>query len=89
MVPKDEDELADMLFTAMKWNGPIAVRFPRGLGPGTPVKDVPRAIAVGKAELLQHGDHDRVVMPSSHSARLFRWQKKSPANWKAKVSAPR
>ena len=62
MVPKDEDELADMLFTAMKWNGPIAVRFPRGLGPGTPVKDVPRAIAIGKAELLQHGDHDRVAI---------------------------
>ena len=62
MVPKDEDELADMLFTAMKWNGPIAVRFARGLGPGTPVKDVPRAIAIGKAELLQHGDHDRVAI---------------------------
>src|SRR5271168_3163604 len=62
MVPKDEDELADMLFTAMQWNGPIAVRFPRGLGPGTPVKDVPRALAVGKAELLQHGDQDRVAI---------------------------
>src|SRR5450755_4118390 len=62
MVPKDEDELADMLFTAMKWNGPIAVRYPRGLGPGTPVKDVPRTIPVGKAELLQHSDHDRVAI---------------------------
>jgi 1-deoxy-D-xylulose-5-phosphate synthase len=62
MVPKDEDELADMLFTAMKWDGPIAVRFPRGLGPGTPVKDVPRAITIGKAELLQHGDYDRVAI---------------------------
>lgn len=62
MVPKDEDELADMLFTAMKWEGPIAVRFPRGLGPGTPVKDVPRALAIGKAELLQHGDRDRVAI---------------------------
>jgi 1-deoxy-D-xylulose-5-phosphate synthase len=62
MVPKDEDELADMLFTAMQWNGPIAVRYPRGLGPGTPVKDVPRAIPVGKAELLQHSDHDRVAI---------------------------
>jgi 1-deoxy-D-xylulose-5-phosphate synthase len=62
MVPKDEDELADMLFTAMKWNGPIAVRFPRGLGPGTPVKDVPRAVTIGKAELLQHGDNDRVAI---------------------------
>jgi 1-deoxy-D-xylulose-5-phosphate synthase len=62
MVPKDEDELADMLFTAMQWNGPIAVRYPRGLGPGTPVKAVPRAIPVGKAELLQHSDHDRVAI---------------------------
>jgi 1-deoxy-D-xylulose-5-phosphate synthase len=51
-----------MLFTAKLWNGPIAVRYPRGLGPGTPVKDVPRAIAVGKAELLQHSDHDRVAI---------------------------
>ena len=62
MVPKDEDELADMLFTAMQWEGPIAVRYPRWLGPGTPVKDVPRAIPVGKAELLQHSDHDRVAI---------------------------
>jgi 1-deoxy-D-xylulose-5-phosphate synthase len=61
MVPKDEDELADMLFTAMQHNGPIAVRYPRGVGPGTPVKDVPRAIPIGQAELLQHGEHDRVA----------------------------
>jgi len=62
MVPKDEDELADMLFTAMQHNGPIAVRFPRGVGPGTPVKDVPRAIPIGQAELLQHGENDRVAI---------------------------
>jgi 1-deoxy-D-xylulose-5-phosphate synthase len=62
MVPKDEDELADMLFTAMQHNGPIAVRFPRGVGPGTPVKDVPRAIPIGEAELLQHGENDRVAI---------------------------
>lgn len=62
MVPKDEDELADMLFTAMQHNGPIAVRYPRGVGPGTPVKDVPRALPIGKAELLQHNEHDRVAI---------------------------
>src|SRR5581483_6816029 len=62
MVPKNEDELADMLFTAMQWDGPIAVRYPRGVGPGTPVKDVPRAIPIGKAELLQHGENDRVAI---------------------------
>jgi 1-deoxy-D-xylulose-5-phosphate synthase len=62
MVAKDEDELADMLFTAMQWEGPVAVRYPRGVGPGTPVKDVPKAIPIGKAELLQHSDDDQVAI---------------------------
>lgn len=62
MAPKDEDELADMLYTAMQYNGPIAIRYPRGVGPGTAVKDVPKAIAIGKAELLQHGEKDRVAI---------------------------
>jgi 1-deoxy-D-xylulose-5-phosphate synthase len=62
MVPKDEDELADMLFTAMQYDGPVAIRYPRGVGPGTPVKDVPRAIPIGKAELLQHSENDRVAI---------------------------
>jgi len=62
MDPKDEDELADMLYTAMLYDGPIALRYPRGIGPGTAVKDVPRAIPIGKAELLQHSERDRVTI---------------------------
>src|SRR5215469_6044033 len=62
MVPKDEDELADMLQTALEHPGPSAIRYPRGVGPGTPVKDMPRAIPIGKAELLQHGEQDQVAI---------------------------
>jgi 1-deoxy-D-xylulose-5-phosphate synthase len=62
MSPKDEDELADMLFTAMEYDGPVAIRYPRGTGPGTPVKDVPRAIPIGRAELLQENGNDRVAI---------------------------
>ncbi len=62
MAPKDEDEMADMLFTAMHWDGPIAIRYPRGVGPGTPVKDVPSLIPIGKAELIQNSDNDRVAI---------------------------
>ncbi len=62
MVPKDEDELADMMFTAMQHAGPIAIRYPRGIGPGTAVKDVPRAIPIGKAEVLQHTENSRVAI---------------------------
>jgi 1-deoxy-D-xylulose-5-phosphate synthase len=34
MVPKDEDELADMMYTAMLHDGPSAIRYPRGTGAG-------------------------------------------------------
>jgi 1-deoxy-D-xylulose-5-phosphate synthase len=56
MVPKDEDELADMLYTAMLHKGPSAVRYPRGAGPGTPVKEHPVALPIGKAEVIADGE---------------------------------
>ncbi len=37
MAPKDENELRNMLYTAMEYNGPIAVRYPRGSATGVPV----------------------------------------------------
>src|ERR1700739_4465060 len=55
MVPKDEDELADMLYTAMLHNGPAAVRYPRGNGPGVKPKEQPRALAIGVAEVIKDG----------------------------------
>ena len=55
MDPKDEDELQDMMFTALEHNGPSAIRYPRGTGPGTPLKDVPVALAIGKAEIIRDG----------------------------------
>ena len=55
MAPKDEDELADMLQTGLEHDGPSAVRYPRGAGPGTVVKDQPVALPIGKAEVLHDG----------------------------------
>ncbi|MGA3370398.1 MAG: 1-deoxy-D-xylulose-5-phosphate synthase [Terracidiphilus sp.] len=55
MAPKDEDELADMMVTALQLPGPSAIRYPRGVGPGAPRKLEPQPIAVGKAEILQDG----------------------------------
>jgi 1-deoxy-D-xylulose-5-phosphate synthase len=54
MVPKDEDELADMMYTALLHDGPSAVRYPRGVGPGTAVKKQPVAIEIGKAEVISN-----------------------------------
>jgi 1-deoxy-D-xylulose-5-phosphate synthase len=60
MVPKDEDELADMMYTAMLHEGPSAIRYPRGAGPGAKVKDKPRALAIGVAEVVKDG-HDVAI----------------------------
>ena len=56
MVPKDEDELADMMYTALLQPGPTAVRYPRGTGTGVAVKAHPVALPVGKAEVISDGD---------------------------------
>ena len=64
MVPKDEDELADMMYTAMLHDGPSAVRYPRGTGPGVAVKERPVAIEIGKAEVISapaDGDVDVAI----------------------------
>ncbi len=55
MDPKDEDELQDMMFTALQHDGPSAIRYPRGTGPGTAVKAQPAVFEIGKAELIQDG----------------------------------
>src|SRR5271170_2516069 len=56
MVPKDEDELADMMYTAMLHDGPSAIRYPRGVGTGAKLKAHPVALPIGKAELMVDGD---------------------------------
>jgi 1-deoxy-D-xylulose-5-phosphate synthase len=55
MDPKDEDELQDMMYTAMLHHGASAIRYPRGIGPGTPVKEQPVALEIGKAEVVHEG----------------------------------
>jgi 1-deoxy-D-xylulose-5-phosphate synthase len=53
MAPKDEDELADMMFTATHQRHPTFIRYPRGAAQGVPIKDQPRLLEVGKAEVVQ------------------------------------
>ena len=54
MQPKDEDEFHDMLWTMANYEaGPIAIRYPRGPGPGVKVKDKPVLMEIGKAEVVE------------------------------------
>jgi 1-deoxy-D-xylulose-5-phosphate synthase len=55
MVPKDEDELADMMKTALQLPGPSAIRYPRGAVAGVARKAEPQVLPVGKAEVISDG----------------------------------
>src|SRR5262249_27967131 len=54
MAPKDEDELVDMMFTATHEPHPTFIRYPRGPAEGVPLKEYPKLIEVGKAEVLRN-----------------------------------
>src|SRR5438477_1783242 len=55
MVPSDENECRQMLYTALELNTPAAVRYPRGSGPGVAVKKEMHALAIGKGEIRRSG----------------------------------
>jgi 1-deoxy-D-xylulose-5-phosphate synthase len=55
MQPADEAELADMLFTALSLDGPSIIRYPRGSGPGVPVREEARMIEPGTADVVRDG----------------------------------
>lgn len=55
MAPKDENELRHMLKTALDFNGPISVRYPRGSGLGVDISGPMEDLPIGKAEVLKEG----------------------------------
>lgn len=55
MAPKDENELRHMLKTALSFNGPISVRYPRGSGVGVDITEPMHGLPIGKAEVLREG----------------------------------
>jgi 1-deoxy-D-xylulose-5-phosphate synthase len=55
MAPRDQEELRDMLWAALKVEGPVAIRYPRGTGSSLQVSTEPRDILPGKAETLREG----------------------------------
>ncbi len=55
MAPADENECRRMLSTGFLLNGPAAVRYPRGTGPGVAVEDSLEPLPLGKAEIRREG----------------------------------
>ena len=55
MTPADENECRQMLTTAFRMNSPVAVRYPRGAGPGVTVQQEMQALPVGRGEIRRNG----------------------------------
>jgi 1-deoxy-D-xylulose-5-phosphate synthase len=55
MTPSDENECRQMLTTAFQHNGPSAVRYPRGGGPGASIQKELSPLAIGKGEISRQG----------------------------------
>ncbi len=62
MAPKDENELRHMLLTAVNYNqGPIALRYPRGLGEGVALDETLHEIPIGKSEVVRRGKDAAII----------------------------
>jgi 1-deoxy-D-xylulose-5-phosphate synthase len=55
MAPADENECRQMLYTGITLDGPSAVRYPRGTGPGADIAQPMQAVALGKGEIRREG----------------------------------
>lgn len=76
MAPKDEGELRDMLYTALRTEGPSAIRYPRGRGAGANCEGF-KALEIGRGEVLREGREllivalGSMVHPSLEAAELL------------------
>jgi 1-deoxy-D-xylulose-5-phosphate synthase len=55
MAPADENECRAMLTTGFRYNGPAAIRYPRGTGPGVAIAKELDTLPIGRAELRRRG----------------------------------
>lgn len=55
MAPKNEGELRHMLYSAIRYDLPVAIRYPRGAGLGVPIDDPLALYPIGKGQLLREG----------------------------------
>ncbi len=74
MAPSNENECRQMLYTAYRHDGPSAVRYPRGKGPGVAVEKTLAEIPIGSAQTVHEGRQTAIlafgsmVEPCTHVA---------------------
>ena len=62
MTPSNEDELWKMLNTGYIIDGPVAVRYPRGSGPGEKIENTQETLTVGKAKILREKENGLAIL---------------------------
>ncbi|TAN49610.1 MAG: 1-deoxy-D-xylulose-5-phosphate synthase [Methylococcaceae bacterium] len=61
MAPSDENEARQMLYTGFRHPGPVAVRYPRGKGPGVTLEKDMTALPLGKGEVRLKGQRVAIL----------------------------
>ncbi len=62
MAPWDQEELRDMLWAALKMDGPVAIRYPRGEGRSVSVDSRPRPLEEGKGSVVRGGSGEVCIL---------------------------
>ena len=55
MTPSDENETRQLLYTGYRYQGPAAVRYPRGTGPGATIEKTMAELPLGKGIMRREG----------------------------------
>ena len=61
MAPSDENECRKLLNTGYQYQGPAAVRYPRGTGRGVKIENTLETIEIGKSRTLHQGQSGIVI----------------------------
>ena len=61
MTPSDENECRQLLTTGFEYDGPAAVRYPRGTGPGVELDTEIESLPIGKAVVKREGSEIAIL----------------------------
>jgi 1-deoxy-D-xylulose-5-phosphate synthase len=61
MAPADENECRQLLTTGFYHNGPAAVRYPRGQGPGVAIEPALTPLPIGRGEIRRRGERVAIL----------------------------
>lgn len=62
MTPSNENDCRQMLYTAIQLNTPVAVRYPRGTGPGYAIQTKMATLPIGKGILRRQGNNQVAIL---------------------------